>query len=117
MSASKIAGVIALTMALAGEATAQSFTGGLRGAARDANGVVPGVTVTLINEATNQTRLGVTNEAGEYSFAAVPPGTYTVNASLAGFRTYENREIRIAAQQIITLDISLQVGQLQCSIP
>ena len=115
-SASPIVRVIALALAVAGEATAQSFTGGLRGAARDADGVVPGVTVALINEATNQRRVGVTNEAGEYSFAAVPPGTYTVNASLTGFKTYENRGIRIGAQQIIALDVLLQVGQLQETI-
>ena len=30
---------------------AQTFTGGVRGAVKDAGGVVPGVTVTLINEA------------------------------------------------------------------
>ena len=34
-------------------ATAQTFTGGLRGVVRDASGVVPGVTVELVNEATN----------------------------------------------------------------
>lgn len=53
---------------------------------RDANGVVPGVTVEIVNEETNQRRTTVTNEAGEYSFAAVPPGTYTLKASLTGFK-------------------------------
>jgi hypothetical protein len=37
--------VLAVLMA-ASTATAQTFTGGLRGAVQDANGVVPGVTVT-----------------------------------------------------------------------
>ena len=35
----------------AGLASAQSFQGGMRGAVKDAQGVIPGVTVTLINEA------------------------------------------------------------------
>ena len=95
---------------------AQTFTGGLRGAVRDANGVIPGVTVTLNNDATGATRDAVSNEQGEYSFAAVPPGNYTVRAELTGFRAYENRNIRIAAQQFITLDITLEVGQLQETI-
>jgi hypothetical protein len=94
----------------------QTFTGGLRGAVRDANGVIPGVTVQLVNDATAQNREAVTNEAGEYSFAAVPPGTYTIRASLPGFRAYENRGVRIAAQQFITLDIQLEVGALQETI-
>ncbi|HEX6215157.1 MAG TPA: carboxypeptidase-like regulatory domain-containing protein, partial [Vicinamibacterales bacterium] len=59
-------------------AFAQTFTGGLRGAVRDANGVIPGVTVTLLNEETGASRDAVSNEQGEYNFAAVPPGNYTV---------------------------------------
>jgi trimeric autotransporter adhesin len=109
-------GIIVLAMSIAGSAAAQTFTGGLRGAVRDANGVIPGVTVQLVNEGTNQTREAISNESGEYNFAAVPPGTYTVKASLTGFRTYENKAVRIGAQQFITLDIALEVGQLQETI-
>ena len=97
-------------------AWAQTFTGGLRGAVRDANGVIPGVTVTLTNEENGATRDAVSNEQGQYNFAAVPPGTYTVKAELTGFKTYENKAQRIAAQQFITLDIALEVGQLQETI-
>jgi hypothetical protein len=111
-----VVGVIVLAMAMATTAAAQTFTGGVRGAVRDANGVIPGVTVELLNEATGQTREAVTNEQGEYNFAAVPPGTYTIKASLTGFRAYENRSVRIAAQQFITLDITLEVGALQETI-
>ena len=112
----KVFSVMALTMTLAATAAAQTFTGGLRGAVRDANGVVPGVTVELINEATSISREAVSNEQGEYNFAAVQPGNYTVKASITGFKTYENRGVRIAAQQFITLDITLEVGQLQETI-
>jgi hypothetical protein len=109
--------VVGLMVAMTGSfAAAQTFTGGLRGAVRDANGVIPGVTVELINEATNAPREAVSNESGEYSFGAVAPGTYTVRATLTGFRTYENKGIRIATQQFVTLDITLEVGQLQETI-
>jgi hypothetical protein len=97
-------------------AFAQTFTGGLRGAVRDANGVIPGVTVTLLNDETGASREAVSNEQGQYNFAAVPPGNYSVKAELTGFRAYENKGIRIAAQQFITLDILLEVGQLQETI-
>ncbi|MBY0494670.1 MAG: TonB-dependent receptor [Cyanobacteria bacterium] len=99
-----------------GAAWAQTFTGGLRGAVRDANGVIPGVTVTLLNEATGASRDAVSNEQGQYNFAAVPPGNYSVKAELTGFKTYENKGLRIAAQQFVTLDITLEVGQLQETI-
>src|SRR5690348_16933253 len=64
--------------ATAGLAHAQSFQGGLRGAVKDAQGVIPGVTVTLMNEANGVTRDTISNSSGEYSFPAVDPGNYEV---------------------------------------
>jgi trimeric autotransporter adhesin len=104
---------LVLVLTVSTGAFAQTFTGGMRGAVKDPGGVIPGVTVQLINEATNQTRETVTNDSGEYNFAAVPPGTYTVKAVLTGFRTYENHGVRVGAQQFLTLDIPLEVGGLR----
>src|SRR5438874_8110055 len=56
---------------LSTNAFGQTFQGGLRGAARDVNGVIPGVEVLLVNDATNNTRTAVTNTAGEYAYVAV----------------------------------------------
>ena len=98
---------------LCGTATAQTFTGGLRGAVRDANGVIPGVTVQLINEATAIVRDTISNESGEYNFPAVQPGTYTIKAALTGFKSYESTGVRIGTQQFLTIDIPLEVGTLQ----
>jgi hypothetical protein len=97
-------------------AWAQTFTGGVRGSVMDSGGVVPGVTVTLINEANGATRDAVSNERGLYDFTAVPPGDYTVKAELTGFKTFENKGIRVGTQQFVTLDIRLDVGQLQETI-
>jgi hypothetical protein len=104
---------------LVGTATgtfAQTFQGGLRGAVKDAQGVIPGVTVTLTNEATGVSRDTVTNESGEYSFPALDPGNYTVKASVAGFKTFERKGIRIATQTFVTLDVTLEVGALEETI-
>lgn len=95
---------------------AQTFQGGLRGAVKDAQGVIPGATITLINEATNVSRDTVSNGAGEYSFPAVDPGNYTVKAAVQGFKGFERRGIRIATQTFVTLDITLEVGAIEETI-
>src|SRR5207247_6128641 len=84
---------------------AQQFTGGVRGAVRDANGVIPGVAVTLTNEATNISREVTTNDAGQYNFPAVPPGTYTLKAQITGYKTYTSRGLIVGTQQFVTLDV------------
>lgn len=97
-------------------ASAQIFMGALRGAVKDANGVIPGVEVSLINEGTSAVRSTTTNEVGEYSFPAIPPGTYTVRTELAGFRTFERKRVSFATQQFLTLDITMEVGAIEESV-
>ncbi len=97
-------------------ALAQQFTGGVRGAVRDANGVVPGVTVTLTNEATNISREVVTNDVGQYNFPAVAPGNYALKAQITGYKTYESRGLTVGTQQFLTIDVLLEVGRLEESI-
>jgi hypothetical protein len=97
-------------------AWAQTFTGGVRGVVTDSGGIVPGVTVTLINEGNGATRDSVSNDRGLYDFSAVPPGTYTIKAELTGFKTFESKGVRVQTQQFVTMDVKLDVGQLQETI-
>ena len=101
---------------LFGEATdamSQQFTGGMRGTVSDAQGIIPGVTVTLTNEGTTVARDTVTNEVGEYSFPAVPPATYSVRTSLPGYKTFERRGLTIGTQEFLTIDLLLEVGTVE----
>src|SRR5205809_6950965 len=102
-----------LLAAIAVYSFGQGFQGGLRGAVRDTGGaLVPGVEVKLKNEATSLSRTTVTNDSGEYSFAALDPGSYRLNASLTGFRVIDLTGIRVGTQQFVTLDLKLDVGAL-----
>src|SRR5213592_3777027 len=105
-----------LFVSTAGAVFGQGFQGGLRGSLKDSGGVVPGVEVTLTNEKTNISRTTVTNERGEYVFSNVDPGTYSVKASLTGYKTIDRREIPIGTQQFITLDLTMEVGALEENI-
>jgi hypothetical protein len=107
---------ICLLLISATTAHSQTFTGGIRGVVNDANGVIPGATVTLTNEATNASRDTVTNEVGQYNFPAVPPGTYTLKTQLTGFRTAERTGLRVTTQQFLTIDFLLEPGSLQETI-
>ena len=68
------------------EGLGQQFTGNIRGSVRDSDGIIPGVTVALINEATSVSRDTITNASGEYNFPAIPPATYTIRASIVGLQ-------------------------------
>jgi hypothetical protein len=105
-----------LSLLATGAAFAQTFTGGMRGVVRDANGVIPGVTVTLTNEATAVSRETVSNDVGQYNFPAVTPGTYTVKAELTGYKAFERSGLRLATQQFLQIDIPLELGTIQETI-
>src|SRR3989442_1090417 len=111
-------GVACMLLVLAGATAvnAQQFTGGVGGAVRDENGVIPGVTVTLTNEATNIPRKAVPNDGGQYNFPAVPPGTYSLKARLTGYKGFASQGLVVGTQQFITLDVMLDVGAIEENI-
>ena len=106
--------VLALAIGLLpSSASGQATTGELTGRVVDANGaVVPGVTVTLRNQATGFLRTAATNESGEYLFVLVPPGSYTVTAELTGFRKVERPDVAIGVGSRQTLSLQLEIGAI-----
>jgi len=95
---------------------AQGFQGGIRGAVKDAGGIVPGVELTLTNEATSVSRSTTTNDAGEYNFPNLAPGTYTLKAALPGYKSYQRAGLVVGTQVFLTLDVPLEVGSLDETI-
>ena len=95
-------------------AGAQQFTGGVRGAVRDANGVIPGVAVTLTNEATNIAREVVTNDVGQYNFPArAARHLHAEGRSSPDSRPTRSKGIVVGTQQFVTLDVALEVGAIE----
>ena len=83
----------------------------LRGTIKDQQGaVLPETAVTLVNEATKDERKVKTNEAGNYSFTALIPGSYTVKVEGTGFKTFEQSHVGLSPGDTRGLDISLQTG-------
>ena len=90
---------------------AQATTAELTGRVTDPEGaVVPGVTITIRNQDTGLVRTSVTNPSGEFLFVLLPPGRYSVEAELAGFRRIERRDVTLAVGTRQTLPLQLEVG-------
>ena len=93
-------------------AFAQGFTA-VTGAVSDPSGaVIPGVEVTVRNNATGATRLVITNETGTYAVTQLPPGTYDVSASLPGFRTQLMSGVSLPVGETVTVNLALEVGEI-----
>lgn len=96
---------------LTGRAEAQSTGGRIRGTITDpSGGAVVGATLSLINMATNISRETTTGASGEYLFLEVPVGTYEIDISQPGFKKFVRKDIALDLNQVLTVDISLQVG-------
>ncbi len=98
-------------------AGAQSTGGRIRGTISDPSGAsVAAATVTLINEATHSTRDVQSGASGEYIFIEVPVGSYEIDVKQAGFKKYVRKGIALDLNQVISVDITLQLGSATESV-
>jgi hypothetical protein len=72
--------------------------------------VLPGATVTVINEATGLERNTVSGAEGSFVLPTLVPGTYTIKAELAGFQTTTRTGVVLAVGQELTVNLTLQVA-------
>jgi len=74
-----------------GSARAQTLaTANVIGTVTDpSGGVIPGASVTAVDNATNEARTTETNKAGHYEFVALRVGTYTLTVKAKGFRQFQ----------------------------
>src|SRR5690348_14492858 len=89
----------------------QAFTS-LTGTVSDPSGaVVPGASITIVNDATHATRQTVADSQGRYSLLQVEPGTYTVTAKAAGFAEVSIGNVQLLVNNPATLPIHFeQIG-------
>jgi hypothetical protein len=103
----------ALLAAFVSPLHAQVPSGEISSVVTDISGsVLPAVTITLTNVATNATREVETNDAGQYVLPALPPGVYVLKAERQGFRTVERANIEVLVGSANRIPVSMDVGQL-----
>ena len=107
-----LAAVLAFALLCQPPALAQTTTATLTGTVFDASGaVVGGAKVTLKNEASGDLRDTVTNGEGYFTFAAVPPASYSVTVEKEGFKVWEAKGIVLnSADKRNVIGIKLEPG-------
>ena len=112
-----VAGLAAVTLALPSPGAAQSERGSVTGVVQDTTKAgIPGVSVKVVNTATNATITVVSSEAGAYSAANLPPGIYRIEASIPGFQSANVAGIRLAAGATARIDVTLNLGAVSESV-
>ena len=98
-----------LTVLLPTSASAQSTISGF---VKDTSGaVMAGVTVQAASPALIEgTRTVITDGAGRYTIIDLRPGEYTVSATSAGFKKFQEEKIDVPAGTVVPVSIVMQLG-------
>jgi hypothetical protein len=102
-----------LVTLMAAGAAAQTTLGRLSGSVLDSSGAaLPGATITLTNENTNQVQTVVAGDNGAYLFPLVPVGSYKVEFTLQGFKTATYNKVTVNVGQEYSLSPRLELGAI-----
>ncbi len=96
----------------------QTVSGTISGTVIDQGSLaVAGATLTLRNEETGVTQSQITGPTGDFVFAAVQPGRYTLTTEMKGFKKVEKRNLNItAAERLSAGELKLPVGDVTESV-
>ena len=109
-------GVLALSLSILmpRSAAAQAVTGTISGTIVDPQSqVIPGATVTIVHEATNEPRATTSDERGNFQITNLMPGVYTVRIEITSFRTFERKNVVLSAAERLSIGtVTLALGNV-----
>ncbi|MGH9899257.1 MAG: carboxypeptidase regulatory-like domain-containing protein, partial [Pyrinomonadaceae bacterium] len=91
---------------------AQTNAGRLIGTVSGPDGVLPGATVIVKDNATERERTVTTNDVGGFSVPQLEFGNYTVTITAKGFKTFVANDLKIDAGREYSLTPVLEVGNI-----
>jgi len=95
----------------------QLLYGTLAGNVSDTSGeFVAGARIVVTNTATNQSREGLSNASGGYTFPNTEAGEYTATVSMEGFQTARVTGLQVAINTVVRADITLNIGAVNESV-
>ena len=109
-----LAGMLLLSAAFVG---AQISVTALRGVVSDpSGGVMPGISLKLVDKATGIEKTGVTEADGSYIFSNLVEGTYRLTASAQGFQTAVYDSIVVNAGRTTDLAVKMELGRVSDTV-
>lgn len=113
----RILAVCLLAVISAASGFSQSGRGTILGTVSDPTGaVVPQVSVTVINTATNVKSTSTTDELGNYRAPSLIPGPYVVSFEKSGFKGLRREGIILVLDATVRVDAELIVGTVGQSV-
>lgn len=102
--------LLVLALVFAVSAFAQTATtGAIEGKVTQGGTPLPGVTVEVRSTALQGVRTDVTDAQGHFRFTLLPPGQYTLAATLQGFNTI-TQNVAVALNKTLTLDVVMSMA-------
>src|SRR5216684_2783157 len=95
------------------DAVGQLITGSITGTTEDSTGsVVVGASVRLTNTGTGNTQTAASDASGYFRFLLLPSGTYVLEVSSPGFRTFRREGIIVETASSIVIPVALSLGDV-----
>ncbi|PYR74662.1 MAG: TonB-dependent receptor, partial [Acidobacteria bacterium] len=92
-------------------AAAQEFRATVKGQVVDSSqAALPGATVSIKNQETNEVASATTNQEGNYTIPFLRPGIYTLTVEMNGFQTYTRKDMRLEVSQTAMINAQLAVA-------
>jgi hypothetical protein len=92
-------------------AHAQIDQGSISGTIKDPSGaVIRNAKLTLVDQETNLTFTRTTNDAGQYTFAPIKIGNYTLKVEAPGFTELERDGIRVDVSSQVGINLAMNPG-------
>jgi carboxypeptidase family protein/peptidase M1-like protein len=96
---------------------AHAAGGRIEGKITDPKGAaIPGATVTVTNQTTNQDFTAVTDGQGRYKVEGLAAGTYSVSVSVKGFKEGRRNDVKVEDDAAATIDLRLEIAPIEAQV-
>lgn len=113
----RLVGVVLCFLCAATAAFAQAGAGTLTGTITDpAGAVVASASVEVRNTQTGLVYTVASTTTGNYTVSQLPPGTYNLTITVAGFKKYTHTGLEVPAATVVREDAQLEVGAASESV-